>query len=79
MEHIPEQDVRAVIHNIMQSAEKVFFSISTIHDHMGVMIHDDLHVTVKPHDWWRELLQNEGTIEWEQQRDVVSLFVVQRN
>jgi hypothetical protein len=79
MEHIPEQDVRAVIHNIMQSAEKVFFSISTIHDGMGVMINDDLHVTVKPHDWWRELLQNEGTIEWEQQRDVMSLFVVQRN
>lgn len=78
MEHIPEEDVRKVISNIMQSATKVFFSISTIHDICGSMIHDDLHVTVKPHEWWREMLQNEGTIEWEQQRREVSLFVVKR-
>jgi 2-polyprenyl-3-methyl-5-hydroxy-6-metoxy-1,4-benzoquinol methylase len=78
MEHIPEEDVETVISNIMQSATNVFFSISTIHDALGVMINDDLHVTVKPHDWWLDVLQKEGTITWEQQRGETSLFVVKR-
>jgi hypothetical protein len=78
MEHIPEKDVRVVLNNIMQSAETVFFSISTVNDVMGAMIHEDLHVTVKPHEWWQEKLQNEGTIEWEQNLGNNSLFVVKR-
>jgi SAM-dependent methyltransferase len=78
MEHIPEKDVRVVLNNIMQSAQNVFFSISTAHDVCGALIKEDLHVTVKPHEWWRERLQSKGTIEWEHQNHDDSFFVVKR-
>lgn len=60
MEHIPTADVDAVISNIMGSAEKVFFHISTVPDVMGEIIHQTLHLTVRPHAWWFEKFNSLG-------------------
>jgi len=62
MEHIPEQDVRAVLSHILSAAKLVYFSISTVPDVMGPSIGEDLHLTVKPAAWWAKQLTKAGAI-----------------
>jgi uncharacterized Rossmann fold enzyme len=77
MEHIPTKDVKKVINNIMNSSKKVFFQISTVNDSMGVVIDQPLHLTVKPHSWWKNLFTSNGyEIEWEQEQEIASLFYI---
>ena len=77
MEHIPTNDVGKVIDNIMKSADKVFFQISTVDDHFGKMIGHALHNTVKPHDWWKGRFDIRGLkVEWEEEQSNASLFYV---
>lgn len=65
MEHIPPEDVTKVICNIMNAADKVFFQIGTSYDACGVLIGQELHLTVEDHDWWKELFISLGyLIEW---------------
>jgi hypothetical protein len=78
MEHIPPDDVDSVLENIMQAAGKVFFSIATIADDNGALIQQDLHLTVRPHEWWEEILQQFGTVTWSLKTGSDSLFVMQR-
>jgi hypothetical protein len=79
MEHIPTGDVDAVVHNIMASAETVFFQISTVNDKMGSLIGQHLHLTVKPHLWWHRLFWMLGyQIAWEQEQDICSSFLVKK-
>jgi SAM-dependent methyltransferase len=78
MEHIPVDDVTTVVNNIMASAETVFFNISTTTDACGALIKEDLHVTIRPHQWWQDILQNEGTIEWQLENGGDSMFLVKR-
>ncbi len=52
MEHIPEQHVEQVLHNILDAANKVWFQIATAEDKCGELIGEELHVTVKPASWW---------------------------
>lgn len=54
MEHIPEHQVQTVLTNILKSAKKVFFQISTVDDCCGQLIGEKLHMTVKPYLWWAE-------------------------
>lgn len=77
MEHIPPQDVDVVIQNIMGAAKNVFFEISTIDDIMGEIITHPLHLTVKPHDWWRDKFAALGfSVEWSDEQDIASLFYI---
>ena len=77
MEHIPTEDVDKVISNIMTSAEKVFFQISTVDDAMGAHIDEPLHLTVKPYEWWRsQFISNGYDIEWSDDQDLAALFYV---
>lgn len=70
MEHIPTEDVPKVLRNILGSANKVFFGISTVDDHMGAIIGETLHLTVKPMVWWLEQLKAAGaTINWTKEGD----------
>lgn len=78
MEHIPTDDVPSVVQNITRAADNVFFQISTVPDVMGALIGQDLHLTVKPHSWWRELLQQFGTVTWEQDCGEASMFIVRQ-
>ena len=77
MEHIPTNDVSTVIFNIMNSADKVFFQISTIDDVMGAAINEPLHLTVKPYEWWRSKFISSGYhIEWADEQESAVLFYV---
>lgn len=79
MEHIPPEDVVAVIRNVMNSSETVFFQISTIPDTCGTEIGQDLHLTVRPHTWWHDLFTSLGhQITWDKCLDIASMFVVKR-
>lgn len=75
MEHIPTEDVEKVIKNIMTSAKKVFFQISTIDDNLGGMINEPLHLTVKTHDWWKEAFKS-YLIMYELDQNTASLFYI---
>jgi hypothetical protein len=77
MEHIPPDQVDAVIRNIMDAAEDVFFQISTVDDRMGSLIGKHLHLTVKPHDWWRDTFWRLGFhVTWSEEQDIASSFVI---
>jgi hypothetical protein len=79
MEHIPPESVETVVRNIMEAAAKVFFQISTVKDRFGALIGADLHLSVQPHEWWRELFQRLGYgIAWDEDQSNQSRFVVTR-
>lgn len=78
MEHIPPEKVDAVILNIMESSPEVFFQISTVPDIMGSIIGQTLHLTVRPHEWWRKKFEDLGfSVKWEEKTDIASLFFIQ--
>ena len=65
MEHVPEEQVDAVLLNILQNSLHVFFQISTVEDHFGHAIDEigeHLHVTVKPYSWWLQKFADFGCI-----------------
>lgn len=80
MEHIPTERVVTVIRNIMKSAGTVFFQIATVPDSFGAVINQRLHLTVEPHEWWRDLFQFHlgYRITWQQDIGTQSQFVVTR-
>lgn len=79
MEHIPTDKVDVVLQNIIASAPKTFFQISTVPDNFGTMIGQMLHLTVRPHEWWREKLRALGChIAWEEAGEICSSFYVKK-
>lgn len=77
MEHIPPEDVRIVLMNIMASADRVFFQISTVPDNMGALIGAPLHLSVHNADWWKNEFASLGFIvEWEEVSGVDARFVI---
>lgn len=80
LEHIPPEDVEAVIKNITNASKKVFFQISTVPDAMGALINQTLHLTVENHKWWKEKFLSLGVdINFEQEFEEASVFVVTKN
>jgi len=78
MEHLPPEDVEKAIVNIMDSADKVFFQISTVHDGFGEDIGCPLHLTVEPHQWWADLFERLGyVIIFEHDKGTASIFYIQ--
>ena len=63
MEHLPTGYVCMVLHNIMEACDEVFFSIALVPDHYGEFIGEELHLTVRPFTWWRELLKEFGELK----------------
>lgn len=78
LEHIPPEDVEVVLANIVSSARRVFLCISMVPDRMGVLIGEDLHLTVRPAEWWRELLEDKFKcrIIWRRTTEDAALFYV---
>jgi len=77
MEHIPTGDVADVLCNILNASEQVFFQISTVPDEMGEAIDATLHLTVKPHIWWKQLFEALGfSVDWDSDEGDTSLFYI---
>lgn len=79
MEHIAPDDVATVIRNVMASAEKVFFQISTVPDNFGMLLGHPLHLTIKPAGWWCGLFYEMGyDVAWSDNDAVTCQMVVER-
>lgn len=75
MEHIPPELVTQTIKNVMGSCHDCFFQISTIPDDFGGAIGQPLHLTVKPHSWWKEQFLSLGfAVLWEEEQEIAALF-----
>lgn len=80
MEHIESQNVESVIHNIMNCVEDCFFQISTVPDSMGALIGQDLHLTVKPLEWWEQKFLSIGyAVLWRKKEDSAALLFVTKS
>ena len=77
MEHIPTDKAASVVQNIMTASKTVFFQISTIHDVIGGVINQTLHLTVRPHAWWNALFVSLGYIvAWGEESSISSQFLI---
>lgn len=56
MEHLPTEHVDAAIEGIARRVGVCFFQIALFECHMGDVIGEHLHLTVKPAAWWRAAL-----------------------
>lgn len=77
MEHIPPDDVDAVVNNIMASAETVFFQISCLECSFKDVIGAPLHLTVISGAAWMAIFYRLGyDIKWHSITDSECRFVV---
>ena len=74
MEHIPPEDVDAVLANIMASVPRCFFQIATVPDAFGAAIGQTLHLTVRDHEWWAAKF---AKILWSERTPMHSTFYVE--
>jgi hypothetical protein len=57
LEHIPTEKVPEVLTRIAERTRRGgFFQISTQPDNFGRKVGETLHLTVKPPEWWREVI-----------------------
>ena len=75
MEHIPPEEVDAVLANIMAAVPRCFFQIATVPDAFGASIGQTLHLTVRDHDWWADKF---AKILWSERTPMHSTFYVER-
>ena len=79
MEHIPPEQVDKVLENVCKSAPKAFFQICLEPDAMGVLIGQQLHLTVQPALWWMEKLMKYGRILFFQDHGGSAVYYVATN
>jgi len=64
LEHVPESDVGKVLHELMFFTHKVLFlSISTQPAKKTFTNGENVHVTIKPKEWWELMLQTNKDIK----------------
>ena len=61
MEHFPTEHVDAVIKNMMGLCDRVFFQIC-LEPHYDDSTGIEYHLTVRPFTWWRDKLNEFGTV-----------------
>ena len=67
LEHIPPDQVNAVLTTVLLGAQHVFFQISCVEDVCGALIGEPLHLSVHPYAWWLAKLQElDCAITWSQ-------------
>lgn len=66
MEHIPEKKIDCVLQNMARLMQKKgFFSICMKEEQCRGQLDFDLHLTVKPMQWWKEKLQQHFHVGWD--------------
>jgi len=64
LEHVPEDEVGKVIHDLINYTDKVLFvSISTKKAKKTFGNGENVHVTIRPKEWWEDMLKNAKGIE----------------
>lgn len=77
LEHIPPEQVDAVITNVMGAARRVFFQISLVDDQCGVLIGHPLHLSVHDADWWFSAFRRLGyAVDYVASNDSNAVFYV---
>ena len=76
MTPLTQRQKQLIAKNILAACKDCFFQISTIPDMMGAEIGQQLHLTVEPHNWWKDVLSKYGEVLWEKEEDIASLFHV---
>lgn len=78
MEHIPPEDTHKALGNMFASTPRVYFRIDTEADNCGALIGATLHMAVRSHDEWRDILSEFGAITHEEARAGHSIFYVEK-
>lgn len=78
LEHIPTPDVPAVLQTLLASCSNhIFLQISTEPDYFGSFIGQELHLTVKPAEWWAEQIKAcRASIDWMEVREHDVQFLI---
>lgn len=78
MEHIPTEFVGLCIERILSATRASFFSIAFTPDNFGNFVGEDLHLTVRPFTWWRDVFRELGMLD--DARDLLGegMFFVRR-
>jgi len=59
LEHIPQEEIPAVLSAIRQKSDHVFFCIHLSHAHEILSNGENAHCTVKPAFWWRRIIEEQ--------------------
>jgi SAM-dependent methyltransferase len=78
MEHIPPECVMLCIDRILSACRVTWFSVCLRPDAKGALIGEQLHLTVRPFNWWKTRMALLGNVL--DARDLINdaLFVVER-
>lgn len=77
MEHIPPEQVEAVVKNILACVSRCFFQISLVPDAMGALIGQPLHLSVHSYEWWAELFRSLGySIAWSENHGESAVYFI---
>lgn len=70
MEHIPTEYTALAIKNMLSKCANVFLNISFLPDHFGpAILGRPLHLTVRPFEWWRDMLSEVSVVR--EARDLI--------
>lgn len=78
MEHIPPEQTRTVLYNLFEAAPRIYFRIDTRPDVCGVLIGQELHLTLLHHEEWLALLGAYGEVTRQEACADYSVFYVER-
>jgi 2-polyprenyl-3-methyl-5-hydroxy-6-metoxy-1,4-benzoquinol methylase len=76
MEHIPTEYVMATLEQIAAHCDHVFFSINNLPDGFGRTIGEQLHLTIRPFQWWLAKMREIGFVKQGRDLLVDSVFWV---
>jgi 2-polyprenyl-3-methyl-5-hydroxy-6-metoxy-1,4-benzoquinol methylase len=63
LEHLPTEQIDAALDGFARITKRGgFLQIALFEDHCGTLIGETLHLTVKPHEWWREKIAARWTL-----------------
>lgn len=80
LEHLSEETLPAAVRNMLAAAPELFCQVSTVHDRLGTLVGQTLHLTVKPADWWNALFLGLGyTVLWRDTLPEAALFHLKRS
>lgn len=78
MEHLEEKDVGVVLDNMKEATEYLFLRICTVPDNMGKLIGKQLHLTIRPFEWWDDIIRSKFRIIYSYQNEKTALFYVSK-